>query len=69
MQPNQALPLAAAPEATVEDALEEAIFRAGGILPSNRGQLSKVRFVHLQGCAPARLYDRGKGPGPSAGWL
>ncbi|KAL4422713.1 hypothetical protein ABPG75_008910 [Micractinium tetrahymenae] len=42
MQPNQALPLASAPEATVEDALEEAIFRAGGILPSNRGQLSKV---------------------------
>ncbi|KAL4448956.1 hypothetical protein ABPG77_007673 [Micractinium sp. CCAP 211/92] len=44
MQPNQALPLAAAPEATVEDALEEAIFRAGGILPSNRGQLSKVSW-------------------------
>lgn len=42
MQPNQAVQLSSAPEVTVEDALEEAIFRAGGILPSNRGQLSKV---------------------------
>ena len=32
-----------APEETVEDALEEAIFRAGGILASNRGNLKKVR--------------------------
>lgn len=31
-----------APQETVEDALEEAIYRAGGILESNRGSLSKV---------------------------
>ena len=31
-----------APDATIEDRLEEAIFKAGGILASNRGQLSKV---------------------------
>lgn len=30
------------PEDTVEDTLEEAIFKAGGILESNRGQQSKV---------------------------
>lgn len=34
---------ATAPTETVEDALEEAIFKAGGILESNRGQLSKVQ--------------------------
>jgi hypothetical protein len=28
---------------SVEDTLEEAIFRAGGILESNRGKLSKAR--------------------------
>lgn len=31
-----------APEETIEDVLEEAIFQAGGILPSNRGNLGKV---------------------------
>ena len=38
-----------APSETVEDALEEAIFRAGGILASNRGQPSKV------GAGPVRV--------------
>ena len=40
-----------APLETIEDALEEAIFKAGGILASNRGQPSKV------GAAAAALCD------------
>ncbi|PRW32888.1 tRNA pseudouridine synthase [Chlorella sorokiniana] len=35
---------ATAPLETIEDALEEAIFKAGGILASNRGQPSKVSW-------------------------
>lgn len=60
MQPNQAVQLSSAPEVTVEDALEEAIFRAGGILPSNRGQLSKVRAALAAAAPPAS-------PGQGAG--
>ncbi|EFN50538.1 hypothetical protein CHLNCDRAFT_138514 [Chlorella variabilis] len=37
-----------APEETIEDVLEEAIFQAGGILPSNRGNLGKVRVFSVQ---------------------
>lgn len=78
MQPNHALPLAAAPEATVEDALEEAIFRAGGILPSNRGQLSKARHgaaAHACGCCmvvvagPCRALSGLRQASPACCWL
>ncbi|GAB4820186.1 hypothetical protein N2152v2_007232 [Parachlorella kessleri] len=33
-----------APDATLEDTLEQAIFQAGGILESNRGSLEKLRW-------------------------
>lgn len=41
---------ATAPAETVEDALEEAIFQAGGILASNRGQPSKVSVFRTAKC-------------------
>ena len=33
-----------APDATLEDTLEQAIFQAGGILESNMGSLEKLRW-------------------------
>jgi hypothetical protein len=47
-----------APQQTVEDALEEAIFRSGGILESNRGSLSKVGPPRRHAATPQRRHAR-----------